>query len=42
MEELMSNWENVQAWDKFNSAHERLEKHKMDKLESTKNSMATR
>ncbi len=42
MEERMSNRENVQAWDKFNSAHEHLEKHKMDKLESTKNSMATK
>jgi hypothetical protein len=42
MEEIMSNWENVQAWDELNSAHELLEKHKMDKLESTKNSMVAR
>jgi hypothetical protein len=28
MEELMSNWENVQAWNKLNSTDELLEKHK--------------
>jgi hypothetical protein len=42
MEELMSNWENVQAWGKLNSTQELLEKHKMDKLESINNSMATK
>jgi hypothetical protein len=41
MEELMSNWENIQAWDKLNNTHEFLEKHKMDKVESTTNSTAT-
>jgi hypothetical protein len=32
----------MQAWDKLNRAQELLEKHRMDKLESTKNSMVAK
>jgi hypothetical protein len=38
----MLDWESVQAWDKLNRAQKLLEKHRMDKLESTKNFMATK
>jgi hypothetical protein len=32
----------MQAWDKLNRAQELLEKHRMDKLESTKNSLVAK
>lgn len=32
----------MQAWDKLNKAQELLEKHRMDKLDSTKNSMVAK
>jgi hypothetical protein len=38
----MLDWKSVQAWDKLNRAQELLEKHRMDKLESTNNFMATK
>jgi hypothetical protein len=33
----MINWDNAQAWEKFNKAQEMLEEVRMEKLESTKN-----
>jgi hypothetical protein len=41
-DEFMANWDNVQAWDKFNKARQLLKKARMDRLKSSKNAMVAK